>query len=339
MAALGYSQLEFMSREMASLVRANIPLPEGLRQMAKATDSGRIGEAYQQIATSLDRGLPFSGAMAGVSAPPEFVAAIRCAEVSGDMADVLEYAIEHCRRVDSFYGKLANMVLYPLTVLTAAMPILTFLCLVVEPKFETIFKELGGELPLPTQWFMAISHLMQKGVGVGVLVVSFLVFVWTCSPLYMRSMPFLLQRLPFFRDLLMLSDLTMLMRFLERMLRRGLPFPTVLRAASLAVWGQTLRARLITMASQAEQGLMVFGTLQGLIPALPQHLLEQAEQRGDLVDTCPGVADYCESRFGLQAESHLRRLEPIIIVILGLVVGAIVVSLYMPIFELPKRIK
>lgn len=338
MASLGYPQIEFMSREMASLTRANIPLPEGLRKMAGAATTGRIREAYRQIAMALEQGHPLSGAMAGASAPPEFVAAIQCAEVSGDMADVLEYAIEHCRRVDQFYGKLSNIALYPVIVFSIVAPILTLLSVAVVPKFESIFAEVGADLSFLTRSMIELSHLLRHGWGIGVLIVSALIFIWACSPLFMRGMPFLLQRLPFFKELLMLSDLAMLMRFFERMLRRGLPFPVVLRAASLAVWGRTLRARLITMAVQAEQGMMVIGSLQGLIPPLPLHLLEQAEQRGDLIDTCPGVARYCEDRFGLRAESHLRRFEPILIVILGVIVGAIIISLYMPLFNIPKLI-
>lgn len=338
MANLGYTQLEFMAREMASLARANIPLPEGLHKLAEVAASRRIREAYGQIATALEQGQPLSAALSSAAAPAEFVAAIRCAEVSGDMADVLEYAIEHCRRVDRFYGQLANMLLYPLVVASIAAPILTVLCMVVAPRFEDIFAQLGGVLPVPTQIVLQFSHLLRHGVGAGVLAGSALLFAWTCSPLFIRWMPFILQRLPFFTELLMLSDLAMLMRFFERMLRRGLPLPTVLEAASIAVWSQRLRARLFTMAAQADRGLMVFNSLQGVIPALPLHLLEQAEKRGDLVETCPGIASYCEDRFNLRAESHLRRFEPIMIAVLGAIIGGIVVALYLPLFNIPKMI-
>lgn len=338
MGTLGYPQLEFMTREMASLARANIPLPEGLNQLAAAADSRRMREAYYQIAGALEQGQPLSGALASAAAPPEFVAAIQCAEVSGDMADVLEFAIEHCRRVDRFYARLATLVLYPLLIVSIAAPIITVLCMVVVPRFEDIFAQLGAELPAPTQVVLQASHLLQNGLGLGILAGSLLVLAWTCSPLFKRGMPFLLQRLPFFKDLLLLSDLAMLMRFFERMLRRGLPLPVVLRAASLAVWGARLRGRLFMMAVRAEQGIMVFNTLQGVIPALPLHLLQQAERRGDLVETCPGVARYCEERFTLRADAKLVMLEPILVVFLGALIGGIVVALYLPLFNLPKLI-
>lgn len=338
MASLSYNQLEFMSQEMASLARAQISLPEGLRHLAASARSGRLQAAYGQIAAALDQGRTLSEALTDVSAPRAFISAIRCAEASGDMADVLEYAIEHCRRVDRFYGRLSTIVLYPALVISLALPILTFLCMFIVPKFEDIFRQLGGELPAPTQAVMQISHLLQNGVGTAILVASLLLFVWICSPLFARGMPFLLQRLPIFTELLLLSDLAMLMRFFERMLRRGIPLPVVLHAAGLAVWGNRLRMRLFEMATRAEQGLTVFYMLQGVVPPLPMHLLEQAEQRGDLIETCPGVAQYCEERFNLRAESNLRLFEPIMVILLGALIGGIIVALYLPLFNIPKLI-
>jgi type IV pilus assembly protein PilC len=339
MASLGYSQLEFMAMEMASLARANIPLSEGLRRLAHAAQSARLRKAYNGLAASMERGHSLASALAGASAPREFVAAIQCAEASGDMAQVLEFAVAHCRRVDKFYGGLANVALYPVLVISIAVPILTALCLVVVPEFETIFAQLGGPLPPPTELMIGLSQLLQNGVGLGILAASLIVFLWACSPWFAKTMPYLLQRLPLFGGLVMLSDAAMLMRFLERMLARGLPLPTVLRAASLAVWGRALRRRLMVMADQAERGATAFDSLSGVLPALPLHLLQQAEERGDLVATCPGVASYCEDRFEMRAQSYQQWLEPVLIVILGVLVGSLVISLYLPLFEIPTRIQ
>lgn len=338
MASLNYTQLEFMSQEMASLARAKIPLPEGLRHLAAAANAGRLKAAYGEIASTLDQGRPLSEALAGAAAPRAFVSAIRCAEASGDLADVLEYAIEHCRRVDRFYGRLTTIVLYPALVVSLAAPILTVLCMFIVPKFEDIFHQLGGELPAPTQALLQFSHLLQHGMGAAFLIASLLTFAWVCSPLFVRGMPYILQRLPIFTELLLLSDLAMLMRFFERMLRRGIPLPVVLQAAGLAVWGTRLRLKLFEMATRAEQGMTVFYMLQGVVPPLPMHLLEQAEKRGDLIETCPGVAQYCEERFNLRAESNLRLFEPILVILLGALIGGIIVALYLPLFNIPKLI-
>ena len=340
MASLGYSKLEFMMREMASLARAGIPLPDGLRKLAESAEDGRIREAYGQIAKQLDQGRSLSEAMAALSAPADFVAAIRCAEYSGEMSEVLEYAIEHCRRVDRFYGKLANLLLYPVLVMALAFPILVMLGMYVVPKFQDIFEQLGGDLPAPTQLLVNFGAIMSQGrVGYVLLALAVLVLVWCCSPLFMRSMPFLLQRLPFFNRMVLLSDVAMLMRFLERMLPRGLPLPQILLAASLSVWSKPLQSRLQQMAEQAEKGLQVFGSLQGVIPALPLHLLRTAEARGDLVESCPGVARYCEERFEIGSQVHLTRLEPLLIIMLGFMVGGAVICLYLPLFKIPTMIR
>lgn len=340
MGKLSYHELEEMSREMASLVRAGIPLPQGLAELSRAAAKGRMNQAYTQIAAALEQGQPLSEGMTRAAAPYEFVAAVRCAEACGGMEQTLEFAIEHCRRVDAFYSRLANILLYPLMVVACAILILAFLGLVVMPKFVDIYEQLGADLPWPTQALLDMSSVLREThLTQGLVVLVGVVLIWTCTPLYMRWMPGIMQRLPMFNRLLLLSDVAMVMRFVERMLRFGLPLPAVLQASSLAAWDGRLRSRLQSMAGQAEKGLPVFKLLDGAVPPLPLQMLTVAEERGTLAETCPSVARYCEERFEYASTMQLARLEPLLILLMTLGLGAVVISLYLPLFRIGALIR
>jgi type IV pilus assembly protein PilC len=342
MASLTVEELDRLTAELASFTRAGIPVPDGLRQLAKSLGYGRLAKVSGFLASQMEAGVPLSEALlrSPVPVPAEFASIIRCAEQSGDMRSILDFAADHSRRIQRHRAAIATTLVYPAAVVIAMYVIGMFILMFLVPKFKDIYDQLGAELPAPTVAIVELSNIFNHDFVVLVLtiiLVSVLFRISFSSQARDRFYGFL-GALPGFRNLAALSDTALFMKFIGRMTARGVPLHESLRAASMAVWLGRTRASLRAMAGAAEGGHMVAPLLSGEIPATAAWLFSQAEQRGDLPAACEGIADYCEDRFDRLSKRALAVIEPTLLLVVALIVGYLLVSMYLPLFNIPKLI-
>ncbi|MFH0794499.1 MAG: type II secretion system F family protein, partial [bacterium] len=226
MPALTFDELDRLTRELASFARAGISMPQGLRQLAASLRGGRLKRLSSELAEALEKGKALSEALqASPLAPPkEFIALVKCAEISGDLRSLLDFAVEHSRRVKRHRSALLTTTIYPILVVITFFGTLYFLCNAIIPKIEAIYAQLHATLPSLTQFLVRMAYAFQ-GVGGLVLVVVIIALIqgtlwWEPAR---ETMYRLVGILPGFHSLVALSDTAVFMKFVGRMTARGVP--------------------------------------------------------------------------------------------------------------------
>lgn len=338
MTRLTHQELDRLTSDLGSFVRSGVPLPDGLRHLEQNLQRGPLKRVAAHLATELDRGVPLSAALESspVAIPEEYTAVLKCAEISGDMGAVLDFAVDHSRRLQQHRSSVITALIYPVFILLTLITVGAFVLRYIVPKFVDIYNQLGAELPAPTQMLVALASFLA-GPGIILLIAAALLLIAIAvSDHLRRRVAAFLTRMPGLRSLSALSDTAVFMKFIGRMTARGIPLPDSLRAASLAMWQPSTRASLCSMAGAAEGGHAVAPLLSPYVPATAAWLFEQAERRGDLPEACEGIADYCEDRFDRLSKHTTALLEPALILLVSLFIAVTVISLYLPLFNIGK---
>jgi type IV pilus assembly protein PilC len=339
MSRITMKDTETLARELASFARAGIPVPEGLHQLSRSLGPGPLQTLAASAAARVEQGTPLSEALSasGVGVPGQLIALVRCGEMSGDMRGLLEFAVEHSRRVARHRAALLTTLVYPAFVLIVLVLSMAFVFVAIIPKFQDLFYEMGAELPALTRTVVGIARLLEGPLGLAALAAVLVALVTAIfSSAFHDWLYRVMGYLPGFDFLVSLSDTAVSMKFLASTVSRGVPLPDALAAASLAVFTPDSRSMLGAMAKAAAQGHKVGPMLAGRTPATAAWLFRQAEEAGDLAGACAGIASYCEDRFERVSKRSVAILEPVLLLLVSVVVGIVLLSSYLPLFNIPK---
>jgi type IV pilus assembly protein PilC len=340
MRQLSIADLERLITELSHFSKAGIAMPEGLYQLEKSLEPGLLKSTAGQLSGELQKGVRLSEALRKMEPafPAELSAIVRCGEESGDLRSILEFTAQHSRKLSEHRAALFTAVIYPLIVLCLLVVVVLFIFLKIIPKFKEIYDQLGAELPGPTMLLVEINNvllgtpLLLPAIMLAI-VLTIAMLVW---PDGRRRFQQNMASLPGFGGLTTLSDTSMFTKFVGFMTARGMALDESLRIASVTVWHPRMRNTLLTMADAAAKGIRVGPLLAGSIPATAAWLFEQAEMRGNLPDACSGISAYCDDRFDRLSKRVLSALEPMLLIMAAFIIGFIVVSLYLPLFNIPK---
>jgi type IV pilus assembly protein PilC len=342
------SSEEFLrfNEQMLGLVRARVPLDAGLRQMAEEMERGRLKTFASAVAQELGRGRQLGEALDKFrpQVSDYYIALVKAGEKGGSLAEILHHIVSETRRQIDHRRAVATALAYPTMIVLVAGAILLFICVFLIPQFKNIFHDLGAELPEPTSQLIAVVDFLRARFLSVATVLALLVFV---SALFLAGRigrPFrdaLLINVPIVGRLVYNDIAITFTRCMGFLLTRGVPMTDALMLTRSVL--RNVHAKQFV--DQIRDGVVRgerFSDLLDRYPYFPlstRWMIRMAEERGDLGQTFLDLADFYQSK-----QQHLRvnvqvMLEPVLIVGLGLVVGFIVVSLYLPLFTIPKVIK
>lgn len=335
---LNFNDMDRLTSELNSFARSNVPMPEGLKHLEKTMPPGKLKQLSGELAEATANGVPLSQALrdATVTVPPAFSAMVRCGEITGNMNEMLNFAMDNARRIRRHRASLTTLFVYPTIVLVVFLLIVMFLLYWVVPQFVMIYDQIGAELPAINQWIIQASKFLG-GNGVIILPLLILAAVFVTFMALRDSLPgALLNNVPGVGKLMHLSDTATMTEALAHLLTRGVPLPDACRAASLTVSQPDMRKSLERMADTAEKGGATADALDPDVPATAAWLYRQGEARGTLPEACKGISAYCEQRFDMVSRRALHAIEPLFVVIISLFCGFVTVAFYLPLFNLPK---
>lgn len=343
MATLTHKDMERLTSELASLVRTGIPVPEGLRRLSDDLTIGPLKTLTAEVAAATERGEQVSEALAksAVTVPPEFLALMRCAETSGDSTSLLEFAVEHGRRIRRHRDAISTAIYYPSILLIGLICVAQFHAHTSGSFNDGIMGGLGAryDMSFSTQASLTISELLRSAPGILVSIVGIgLLMLPLISYSIRERLLSKIEHMPLVEGLVVASDTALWSKFIATMLGKGVPAPLAFEAASLAVSGSTTRRALAGMAKAAERGLPLADALPVRIPMVAAYIFRQGEDRGTLAVACDGISDYCEDRFEVLARRASALLEPLLLTIVGIVIVVFLAMTYAPLFDLPKHI-
>ena len=326
-------------RQMAALLKAGISLTAALESLA-GQSRGRLREVTEGLSRSIDSGRSLHEAMAyhGAAFHPVHLALVRAAELSGTLDEVMErLAADEERRV-RIEAKLRSAMSYPAFVLMVTLAVVMVMVTFIVPTFAGIFTQFDLPLPWPTRMWLAVASsryvlLGLVGTGVSVLLAF---WVWVRSPGGRARWDALKLRLPVLGPLLQTLILARVTRALATMYRSGLPMLEALEAAAALSGNSVFRTALAEARAGLEQGAGLAPSLgmTGAFPAVLVDMVAVGEATGALDDLLERAAGFYEDDAEHRLGSLTSLVEPILVVLMGGLIGFIAVSVFLPIFSL-----
>ncbi len=273
------------------------------------------------------------------------VAMIRAGETGGFLDGALERIAGNFEKDAALRGKIKSALTYPVIVLIFSALLITGVMIFIVPIFEKMFAQLGGQLPLPTQVIVTASHsLVWSGpLLLGLIVVGNLVMRWLLRtrPPVRRAVDRLKLRMPVFGKLFTKIAISRFSRNLGTLLSVGVP---VLQA--LDVVGETTGNRVITDAMSDLQIAVRDGQPMSsrlgrhkIFPQMVVQMVEVGEESGQISQMLDKIADFYDREVDMAAESLTASIEPIMVLLMGAIVGSMVVCLYLPMFTIYQHIQ
>ena len=330
------------TRQLATMLNAGIPLVQAFGIIASAAENPRLQKLINTIRIDVESGATLSESLAKHPAYFDelYVNLVDSGESAGVLDQVLDSIATYKERIESIKGKIKKALFYPATVIGVAIIVTTILLVVVIPQFESIFQSFGGDLPAFTRLIVDISESLQR-IGWLYLIIIIAAIVGIIQ-LKKRSKPFahFLDRaslkIPIIGSVLEKSALSRFARTLATTFAAGVPLVDALKTVAGATGNVVYGDATLQIRDDVATGHQLQLAMQqtGLFPPMVVQMTAIGEEAGSLDAMLLKVADFYEEEVNNTVDALSSLLEPFIIILIGTIVGAIVVAMYLPIFKM-----
>jgi len=332
-------------QELAVLLDAGIPLFEAIATLREKEESADVARVLTSLTTDLSEGRTLSQAMR--EQPQAFsallIASIEASQRTGQTAEALRQHAAYLTWLTGLRDKLVSAAIYPAILIGASLIVISFLTVFVVPRFADIYEGMGGEMP----WASAVLLGIGKGVGdhpwlaIGGLVamVAGAVSAWR-APVVRAAVSARLWRTPVIGPRLRLIELASLYRTLGLLLQAGVAVVPALEA-SLELVGPSLRPSLVQATRRVREGARLSDALQRhhLTTPVSVRMMRVGEQTGELGPMLERAATFYDEELARFTEWVGKVVSPALMLIMGVLIGAIVVLMYLPIFQVADQIQ
>jgi general secretion pathway protein F len=333
------------SMELMSLLEAGLNLVEALQTLAEKEGHGERQEVLSGLLAAIHRGEPFSQALAGF--PQHFsalyVATIKAAERTGSMREALGRYIAHQEELERVRKKIVSASIYPAILMIVGALVIGFLMFYVVPRFAQVYEDMASTLPLFSRLLLAFGHFVGNHALAlafgGILVVT--ATAWAFGRPQVRGwLNTQLWRIPALGARMKTYQLARLYRTAGMLLNAGIPAVRALDMVRelLAAHLRPSLARAKTLIEQGQPMSAAMGAA-GLATPVATRMMSVGERSGDMGEMFIQIARFHDDETARFVDWFTRAFEPLLMALLGVSVGAVVVLMYMPIFELAGSIK
>ncbi len=339
---LGSRELSQLSRQLASLICSGVALLQALEVIAQSSSNPVLIRLLGTLKTDIGAGCNLADAL---RRHPRYFDALYCnliaaGEQSGSLESVLEQVASLQEHRQALRSRLKKAMTYPLIVLLTGLGVSSLLLLEVVPQFQAMFSGFGAQLPAFTQWVIGLSDWL--GQYFGWLLLFTIGSVWGLCRAYRRQPAFrlwclgLALKLPVVGDLLSNAALARFARTLSTSFAAGVPLVEALGPVAGACGNPLYEQAVLRLRKDLASGQALSQAMasSALFPRLMQQMCAIGETGGTLDDMLARVASHYESAIERLLDNLASLLEPLIVLILGLLVGSLVIAMYLPIFQL-----
>ena len=327
------------ARQLSNLINAGLPLMRALAVLIDQTDDPTLSEALIAVQSDVQSGLAFSVALAKQpkAFPPLMVSLVKVGEAGGFLGDSMKMVAETYQSDAELQDKLKAAATYPLVVLAIAVLETIGMITFIVPIFESMFASMGGELPLPTRILVLTSRNMAwLGPLLGVGVVA--VWIWWTRNRHTEAVrkvvgPTVL-RMPVVGKLATKMAVSRFARNLSMMLKAGVPLLPALDTVSQTSNNWAIEKAVSDVQTSVREGRSFARPLgnSGVFPPLVAQMVAVGEESGTLPEMLASIYNIFDAEVKAATEQLASVLEPILIVLVGLMIGSMVLALYLPIF-------
>ena len=330
------------SRQFAAMVNAGVGMVRCLGVLTEQCDNPKLKKALKQISSEVQEGTGLSEAMSKHPACYDdlYVAMVQAGEVGGVLDEVLNRLAKLLEDSARLQNQLKSAMSYPVTVGSLAVIIFICLCVFLLPTFSAIFEDIGVELPAFTQFMLGISDFLvspRKSVPVviAIIVLKMVYDQYYKTPAGKLMMDKIFLKLPLFGDLISKTATARFCRTFGTLSRAGVPILTSLEIVRDTAGNQAIANAVEASRNEIQGGGMIGTALErdAVFPILAIQMIKIGEETGQIDGMLMKVADFYEDEVEQAVKGLTSMLEPVMIVLIGGMVGSILLSMYLPMFK------
>jgi len=337
--------LVVFTRQLSTLIAAGLPLVKALRTLHDQLEPGALKDIIKGIAGEVESGTNFSEALSRFPKvfPEFYINMIKAGELGGMLQGILKRLSEFLDKSQKLKDRIKSALMYPAFVLMVAVLILIMLMIFVIPTFTNMFSELGGALPLPTKILIVASEVIRKAWYLLPIIPILLVLLYKLlirNPDRKIFVDKIKLHIPVVGALIHQISVARFSRTLGTLLSSGVPILNALETVKDIIGNEFIGRAVLQVRDSIKEGEGVSGPMEAskAFPPLVVKMINIGEETGQLDKMLIQIADNFEEEVDVAISGLTSLLEPLLIVLMGLVVGFIVVSMFMPLFSLANLI-
>jgi type IV pilus assembly protein PilC len=338
--------ITIFTRQLAVMMKAGVPLLQAFDIVGRGHNNPSVGKLLMDIKTDVETGSSLAQAFRKY---PNHFDALFCnlvgaGEAAGILDSLLDRLATYKEKILAIKGKIKSALFYPISIIVVALVVTSVIMIFVIPVFKDLFKSFGADLPGPTlvvmaisDWFLGNWWWLFPGIFGGIW---FFFYSWKRSTTMQRVIDRLILRIPVFGDVIRKACIARWCRTLSTMFAAGVPLVESLDSVAGAAGNYVYYEATKRVQSEVSTGtgLTVAMTNATVFPSMVLQMVAIGEESGALDSMLSKVADFFEQEVDEAVESLSSLMEPMIMVILGGLIGGIVVAMYLPIFKMGQAI-
>ncbi|HYN08601.1 MAG TPA: type II secretion system F family protein [Vicinamibacterales bacterium] len=330
------------NQELATLLKAGLPLVQSLdilrKRVPNPTFKAALDDVYERVrsGSALSEAFEAQRLFTGV-----YTASLMAGEKSGSLEQVIRRYVQHVKVLAAIRGKVISALIYPAVLVLLSIAVVSLIVFKVVPEFAAFYSQegTGAQLPLSTRIVVAISTTL---VGNGGLIVAAIVGLVTVGVLWFRQpkaralLHAWVLKLPYFGPLARKFATAQVSRTLATLLSGGIPLVNSLDIAAKSVGNRHIADHLAVVAKQVREGGSLAGSLaeRKIFPHVAVEMVEVGESTGALADMLNSVADFYDEENETSLTRFSNLIQPLLLIVMGVIIAGLLLSLYMPLFQL-----
>ena len=333
--------LAIFTRQLATMIDAGLPLVQSLDILSQQEESETFQEIIKTIKNEVEAGATLAAALQ--KHPKVFddmyVNLVVAAEEAGTLDVILSRLATHIEKMEELKKKIRSALVYPAMIVTVAIGVTIILMVFVVPVFEKLFAGIGSTLPLPTRVVIAVSNIFKRYLPIVIAIVVVLVIVlrrYYKTENGKRQIDDLMLKLPIFGELIRKVAIARFARTLGTLVSSGVPILEALNIVAGAAGNKVVEEAILRGRISISEGQTISEPLaqSGVFPVMVTQMIAVGETTGSLELMLNKVADFYESEVDTAVATLSSMLEPVLMIFLGVIVGGLVISMYLPIFKM-----
>ena len=338
---VGSREFLVFNQELAALLRAGIPLVQALDIVRQRVENSALKAVLDDVYERVRSGAALSAAFEaqGDLFPGVYTASLLAGEKSGGLEEVLRRYVAHARVIGSVRRRTISALVYPGILLALSVVVVAVIVLQVVPEFGAFYAGMGAELPLATRVLMGVSTALRDSwpllVAVSAAAAGGL-WRWTALPGRRALLDRLLLGAPAAGSLARKFAASQLARTLATLLGGGIPLVGALDVAARSIGNRHVAEQVARVAHEVREGRALAAAMaaRGVFPPVAVRMVEVGESSGALQDMLNSTADFFDEEIETTLARFMTLIEPVLLVIMGVVIAALLLALYWPLLQL-----
>ncbi len=339
------TELLVFTRQLATIVSSGLPLLQGLDILAEQTEDPNFSKIIDAVALDVESGETFSDTLRKFprAFPDLYTSMVRAGEAGGDLDGVLMQLADYLEATEELKRRIKSAMTYPVVAFSMILLIATGLIVFVVPQFEEIFASFGADLPMPTQMLINLSNFLRQWYSVAVIIGAIIALVaavrlYGSTPGGRYNLDALKLRMPVFGDLMRKVAISRVTRTLSTLTRSGVAILQALEIVERTAGNEVYALAVKQAGESVRNGETLADPLarSQVFPAMVTRMIGVGEKTGALEGMLMKISDFYDSEVKAQVDALTSLIEPMLIGLMGIVVGGIVLGLFMPIMKLSQ---